>query len=82
MDVVYGSPYTYICTNVSGETLRNQQLLTQVSNYAPAKLMERLDVVDELKGGRSWGMLFSLLKQGHTHTVNDSLKMALTKFSM
>lgn len=44
MDVVYGSPYTYICTNVSGETLRNQQLLTQVSNYAPAKLMERLDV--------------------------------------
>lgn len=27
-------------------------------------------------------MLFSLLKQGHIHTVNDSLKMALTKFSM
>lgn len=27
-------------------------------------------------------MLFSLLKQGHAHTVNDSLKMALTKFSM
>lgn len=82
MDVVYGSPYTYICTNVSRETLRNQQLLTQVSNYAPAKLMERLDGVDELKRGRSWGMLFSLLKQGHAHTVNDSLKMALTKFSM
>lgn len=82
MDVVYDSPHTYICTNVSRETLRNQQLLTQVSNYAPAKLMERLDGVDELKRGRSWGMLFSLLKQGHAHTVNDSLKMALTKFSM
>lgn len=76
-----GSPYTYTRTNVSGETLRNQQLLTQVSNYAPAKLMERLDVVDELKGGRSWGC-YSVLKQGHTHTVNDSLKMALKKFSM
>lgn len=27
-------------------------------------------------------MLFSLLKQGHIHTVNDFLKMSLTKCSM